>query len=177
MVKTEGLGLALRRPIGPRRLEHIIGAGDIGFDKGPRPVDRATHMAFGGQMHHRIGLMRRKCRIQRRTVADIGMDKGIVRALRRLGHIVQTGRIGQRIEVDHLMPARNRQTHHGRSDKTGPAGDEQLHAPPSHVKGLSNAANPCAVASLSESRASAPSGIGQSMPQLSQCTAPSHSGA
>ena len=127
MVKAEACRLALRRPIGARGLQHVVGAGDVGLDEIARPVDRPVDMGFGGQMHHRVGAVTRENPVQRGAVADIGLLEGIVRAVGDAGHVVQTGRIGQRIEVDHAMPPRDRQPHHRRSDEPGAAGDQQLH--------------------------------------------------
>ena len=44
------------------------------------PVDRAVDMAFGGQMHHRIGLVGGKDPVERGAVADVGLLEGVVRA-------------------------------------------------------------------------------------------------
>ena len=109
-------------------------------------------------------------------VADVGLLKGVIGAVRHRRDIVETGGIGQRVEVDDLMPARDGQPHDGRSDKTGTAGDEDLHVL-SIVKGLSKSARAGAAVSFSDKTGSVSPEIGQSMPQLSHLTAPSHSGA
>ncbi|OIQ66002.1 hypothetical protein GALL_524340 [mine drainage metagenome] len=78
-------------------------------------------MAFRGKVHHRIGLMHLKHPVQRGAVANIGFLKRISRRVRYRGHVLQTGRIGQRVKVDHRMPVADRLPHHRRSDKSSPA--------------------------------------------------------
>ena len=58
MMKAEIFRLALRCPIGAGGFQHHIGAGDIGVNEIPWPVDGSVHMRFSGQMHHSVGLMR-----------------------------------------------------------------------------------------------------------------------
>lgn len=55
-------------------------------------------MALCGRVHHRIGFMLGKYRIQRRAVADVGLLEGICGAFGHRGHIVEAGGIGQRID-------------------------------------------------------------------------------
>ncbi len=74
-------------------------------------------MAFGGQMHHGIGVVQGKDAVQRRAVADVGLFKAVQVRSRDRGHIVQTGGIGQGVEVHHLMPARHGQPHDRRADE------------------------------------------------------------
>ena len=122
-MKAEPLGLARARPIGPRGLKQIIGAGDIGIDKIARAVDGTVHMGFSGQMHHHIGLMLRKCRVQHGAVADVHMGEMIKRAVRHRRQVFQASRIGQRIDIHHLMAPTDGQPHNRRANKTGPPCD------------------------------------------------------
>ena len=78
-------------------------------------------------MHHDIGAVVGKHPVQRRTIPDIDLLEAIERRLRHHRHILEIGRIGQAIEVHHLMTPRNRQPHHGRSDEAGTAGDKKFH--------------------------------------------------
>ena len=84
-------------------------------------------MAFRGEVHHHIGPVLGKDMIERGTVADIGVFEGIKRAVGDRSEVFQAGGIGQCIEVDHAVPARNRKPDHCRSDKAGTAGDEDFH--------------------------------------------------
>ena len=86
-------------------------------------------MAFGSQMHDRVGLVLRQDSVQRRAVADIGLFKSVKRAIRDRGHVFKAGSIGQRIQIDDLMPARHGQPHHGRADEPCPTRYQQLHNP------------------------------------------------
>ena len=127
MVKPERLWPALRHPIAPRRLQHVEGPGDVGFNEIRRPVNRPVHMAFRGKVHHRIGAVGGENPVQRRAVTDVGLFERIKVRFCRIGHVVQTGRVGQRIDVDHFMPARNRQPHHSRADKARAPGYQKFH--------------------------------------------------
>ena len=62
-------------------------------------------------MHHGIGLVRVKDAHHRIPVADIRMFKGVQVAGRDRCNIVQTRSIGQRIDVDHLVPLSDGLTH------------------------------------------------------------------
>ena len=84
-------------------------------------------MAFCGQMHDRIGVVCGKHHVQRGAVTNIDLFKRIIRVIRDACDIVQTRGIGQRINIDHAMPARNGQTDHGRSDEPCAACDQNLH--------------------------------------------------
>ena len=132
MVKAEPLGPACGGPMAACGLEQGVGAGDVGLDEAARPVDGPIHMAFGGQMHDRIGAMVSQDAVHRGAVANISLFKGIKRAVRHGGQIIEAGGIGQLVDVHDMMPARHRQPHHGRADEPRPTCHEQLHdTPPS----------------------------------------------
>ena len=86
-------------------------------------------MAFGGQMHDRVGLMRVEHAVKRFAVADIDMLETVIRIVRDRRHILETGGIGQRIEVHDLMAVAHGLAYHGGPDKPRPAGDDQFHWP------------------------------------------------
>ena len=75
----------------------VVGAGgfqqrerayDIGLDKFACAVNAAVHMAFGGKVHYRIGLMLGEDFIQRGAVANIGLHEGIALAVGNAGDAV-----------------------------------------------------------------------------------------
>ena len=134
-------------------------------------------MGFCGQMHHRIWAMGGKDAVQRGPVADIGLFKRIGVRARNRSDILKAGRIGQRVKVHHLMPARHGQPHHGGADKPSPPGHKDLHSTPSQMKGLSKLAKSGAAASLAD-KTGAPVRP-QSIPMVgsSQRMPPSQSGA
>ena len=176
-MKAKPFGPPCPDPPGARGFEQCIGAGDIGIDESARPVDGAIHMGFRREMHDGIRRMGGKEPVHRGAIPDISLYKGIIGRIRHLGHIIETGRIGQRVEVDDLMPGTHRLPHHGRADEPGPAGDDQLHAAPSQVKGLSKSASTGAAASLPESTGSLSSPQSIPISGSSKRTAPSQSGA
>ena len=84
-------------------------------------------MALGGQVHDRIRRVRGEDPVEARAVADIGLFEGVKRALGGPGHVVETGGIGQRIEIDDRVPVRHRAPHHRRADEARAARDEDFH--------------------------------------------------
>jgi hypothetical protein len=56
-MEAEMLAPLLRQllPVGAHRLHQVEGAAHIALDKGPRPLDRAAHMALGRQVQHKVG--------------------------------------------------------------------------------------------------------------------------
>jgi hypothetical protein len=60
-------------------------------------------MAFGGEMHDRVGLVLGENPVHRGAVADIGLLEGVAGRVGHLGHVVEAGGIGQRIEVDDVV--------------------------------------------------------------------------
>ena len=141
VMKAEAFRAPGFRPVFARRLQHVVGAGDVGLDKIARPVNGAVHMAFRGQMHDHIRLPRRKDPSERRAVTDVCLFKHIARRVRDVFDIVEAGGIGQRVEVDHLMPARNRQPNNGGPDEPRASGHKYFHALSSQWKGLSKSLN------------------------------------
>ena len=56
MVQAEA-GLAFGRkglPVASHRLQQAEGARHVAFDEGAGPINRAVHVAFGGQVQHQI---------------------------------------------------------------------------------------------------------------------------
>ena len=176
MVEAEGFRPPLRLPIGARGLEHHIGAVDVGLDEITGTVDRAIYVGFCGQMHDGVGFVAVDRGLNGERIADVGLREGVVRRERHGGHVVQTGRVGQRVEVNNLVPAFDGKAHDGRSNKSGPAGDEKFHDAV-HSNGELKSAKLWAFASLSLSVAPEVS-LPQSTPisGSSKRTAPSHSG-
>ncbi len=154
MVKPEPFGPALPFPIGTRGFEQVEGAKHIRLDEGRGAVDGAVDMAFCGEVHDRIGSMRLQHPVERGAVADVDLFERISGRVRHVRHVVEAGGIGQRVEVDHIVPARNGQPDHRGPDEPGAAGDEQLHADTSKAKGLSISDRRGAAASLSDSTGS-----------------------
>ena len=123
-------------PVGARRLEQRVGAGDVGVDEGGRAVDRAVDVALGGEVHHRVGLVRGEDR------GRAPRGRGCRPARRRSGcspaTLVEVGevrRVGQRVEVDDLVAVGDRLPHHRRADEAGAARHQKPHAFTPYSKG------------------------------------------
>jgi len=177
-MKAEAVWPAGCVPIGACGLQQRIGAVDIGFDECTGGVDGPVHMAFRGKMHHGIGTLRAEDTRDSGLVANVGLVKPVARVGCNACHVVKAGGIGELVDVDHVMPLRNRQAHYGRANETCAAGHQNFHVAASYVNGLRNAAKLWALASLSDKmapRVSPP----QSMPRSgsSNRTAPSASAA
>ena len=134
-------------------------------------------MAFSGQMHDRVRAVVGQNAVERGPVADVDLFEGVSRRVGHRGHVVETGGIGQRIEVDDLMSARNRKAHHGGPDETSAARDEDLHAALPMVNGLSRSLRNGALASLSDRTGASVRPQSIPMSGSSNRTARSHSGA
>ena len=177
MVKPEAFRPPLRHPPRARRFKKRCSAQHIGGHKRIRPVNRAVHMAFGGQMHDCVRGKAGNRSIHRRPIPDIRFKEAVKRAVRHAGHVVQTGGIAQYIEVQHLVSRCNRLPHNSRSYKPGPAGDKDAHSYSFHSNGLSNSARLPASESLPDRIASPVRPQSIPISASSNRIAPSHSGA
>ena len=88
-------------------------------------------MAFGGEVHHRIGAMLRQDPVQRGAVANIRMLKAIARAAGHRRDVGQVRRIGQRVQIHDVKATLNRKAHHRGTDEPRPARHKNFHASPS----------------------------------------------
>ena len=66
-------------------------------------------------------------RVDRLTIADVGLFKGIVRAVGALGHIRKRAGVGQLVEVDDLVAVADGMADDRRTDEASAAGDEEFH--------------------------------------------------
>jgi hypothetical protein len=92
------------------------------------PVDRAVHVALGGEVHHGAGAVLREGGAHRLGVADVGADVDVAR-VRGLGaERGRAGRVGQLVDVHHhAIRGRQEVTQHRGTDEAVAAGDEQRH--------------------------------------------------
>jgi hypothetical protein len=93
-------------------------------------LDGAVVVALGGQMHHRVGLVFRENRFQLGPVADVDVLEGVARLIRHGRHVLEVGRVGQRVQVHHLVAIGDGAAHHGGADEPGAAGDQDLQLNP-----------------------------------------------
>ena len=82
------------QPIGAGGFEQAKSAHDIGLDEFARAIDGPIDMAFGCQMHHRIGLVLGKNAAHRCAVANINLLKGVALAGAAFGQRFEIACVG-----------------------------------------------------------------------------------
>ena len=92
------------------------------------PIYGPVIVALGSQVHDRVGAVAGEDVRHPWRVADVGLLEDVEGRAGGLGHILQIGRIGQDVEVHHLVSLGDSLAHHGRPDETGAAGDQNFHA-------------------------------------------------
>ena len=96
---VEELALPLPVPSVLGGLEHGQGAQDIGPREGQGVLDRAVHVALGGQMNHAVDVIFLKDSAHRLEIADVGPHEHVVRGLLDILQISQVAGVGQLIQV------------------------------------------------------------------------------
>ena len=82
-------------------------------------------MALGREVEDRIGPVAGEDAGQGARIADVGMLEGIARRGRDRGHILEAGRVGERIEIEDFSAVRTDPIEDEvGTDKAGAAGDE-----------------------------------------------------
>lgn len=130
VVEAEGSALVFRLlfEIGAGGFEQGEGADDIGLDKFACAVYAAVNVAFGGQVHDGAGLVLREDALERGTVADVGVFKGVTRGAGHGGEGLEVAGVGEFVEVDDaLAGVLDQVADKGGADKAGAAGDEEGH--------------------------------------------------
>ena len=118
----------------PRGFQQDEGADDVGLDEVGRPVDRAVDMAFGRQMHHRVGIVGREHLAHRGGVGDVGLDQDMAVVPKTFLQRVFRGGVGHLVDIDDdVIGVAQQVAHHGGADKSASAGQQKLH----------EAAHPC----------------------------------
>ena len=85
-------------------------------------------MRLRGQVHDCVWLEPGKHGADTRLVGDIGLDEFIAAVAGDSQQRLQVARVGQLVEVEHLMiGVIDQVTNQGRADETGAAGDENAH--------------------------------------------------
>ena len=106
-------------------------AADIGADEIVRPVDRPVDMRFGCEVENDIGLEVRDRPSHRVAVADIGLQEAVARIIADTAEAVEIGRIGQLVDVEHVVTTSDCVPNKRGSDESGSTSDQQLHTRPS----------------------------------------------
>jgi len=130
VVKAE-LGFALAGQglvIGAGGFQQRERADDVGLDEFACAVDAAVNMAFGGKVHHRIGLVLGEDFIQRGAVADVGLHEGVSLAVCHAADAVQIACVGKFVQIDHaVLRVVDDVAHNGGADKACAACYEDFH--------------------------------------------------
>jgi len=105
--KPERILMPVRKhlPIVTNRFKQSQGANHIGLDECARTVDRAIHMAFGGEIQHCIGLVLLQQARDQGAIADIALHENMVVVTLQRCQRVQVSRIGQGVQIDHTNAA------------------------------------------------------------------------
>src|SRR5438105_15698723 len=123
-------------------------------------------MAFRRKMHDAIDLLAKHHIGHRRLIADVDLVKSIARIASNLRERNRTRGIGELIDIDNPdAEIAHQMTADRRTNKSRPAGDQNLHQFPSspYRNPLSTVANAGALRSLSDRTGAAPPS-GQSIP-------------
>lgn len=84
-------------------LEKVIGAEDVGVNEVFRTVDGSVHVALGGEVHDGIRRVFFKEAVDDGGIANIGLDKGVVRVIKAASKGGKVSRIGELVDIDDLM--------------------------------------------------------------------------
>ena len=88
-----------------------------------RPVDRAVDVAFGGEVHHRVGTVCLEHLLDRGGVGDVGLDEEVAGVAARLLERLFRGGVGHLVHVDHaVVGGADEMADHGRADEAAAAG-------------------------------------------------------
>ncbi len=95
--------------------------------KGHRSGDAAVHVAFRGEVHHRIDFFLPHQGRDPLRIADVHFDEAVVGRPFKVLEVGQVARIGEGIEVDdpHVGMAGHPAAHHVGTDESGAACDEE----------------------------------------------------
>ncbi len=120
------LRLALQAlPVGARPVEHHLRADHVGAHERARIGDRAIDVALGGQMHHGLRLELGVEGVDAGRVADVGLFQAVARVVLQRLERDRVGRIGHRIERQHLVAEILHEVQHQRgADEAAAAGHE-----------------------------------------------------
>ena len=130
MVKAEAiLGSAVERcPMPPSRLEQLEGAVDVRLDERARAIDRAVHVALGGEMHDDVGLVILEDAAERAGIADVGVFEAVARVVGDTGQIVEVAGVGQLVEVqDLVIGVGDEVAHDSRADEACASRHDEAH--------------------------------------------------
>ena len=119
------LGRRERRPVGPGRLQEPERAHDVRIDEVAGAVDRAVHVALGGEVDDRPNLVLGQEPFDEAAVGDVAADEDVPRVVGQAVEIADVARVGELVEVhDPLTGGGEPVDHEVGADEAGAAGDE-----------------------------------------------------
>ena len=107
------LGAGQREPIGPRRLQHRKGSGDVRLDERVAAGDRAVDVALRREMDHMIRLKRLERFRDRASVADVVFGEAVVRRIVDRCERSEIACIGESVDVEHVDASADQPPAHG----------------------------------------------------------------
>ena len=128
--ETEALLLGGRESaiVGEGGLQQVIGAEDVGVDEVAGAIDGAIHMAFRGEVHYGIREVLGKESGERGGIAEVVLDKRVMRIFQIAVERREVSRVGEFVEVDHLVSGFIKDLPHKvGTNEASAAGDQDFH--------------------------------------------------
>ena len=118
-------------PVATHRIQQALGAQHVGRDERLRRVDRAVDVRLSGKVKHRVNLVLPQQLGYEGGIPDIAFDKYVPRVPIEIGQRTAVARVRQQIKIDQFgnfpVSALQRQTDEISADKSGAAGNEEVH--------------------------------------------------
>ena len=114
----------IEAPVCLCRVQHNLGADDVGIQKDLRVGDAAVHMTFRGEIDHGVNGIRIENPVDRGSVADVRVYKMVSGIVFNILEVLKITGIGQSIDIDDgiLRVFFAHQVDKVASDKSGAAG-------------------------------------------------------
>ena len=129
MIETLALVFFRKRlPVKLGCLQQGKGSHDVCTRKSERILDAAIHMAFGRQVDNTVHMVLLHQFANLLEIADVRLDKRIVRLIFDVFQVCQVSGVGQFVQVDDpiIRIFVYKQPHYMRSDESGSAGNDDI---------------------------------------------------
>ena len=115
-------------PVGPHRFQQMEGPDDVGLDEFAWPVDRAVHVRFGCEVHHRARLVLCQQLADQGRITKVALDEHMARVAGQRCQILQIAGVGEFVEVDNRFVGAGQPVQYKvAAYEAGAAGDENGH--------------------------------------------------
>jgi hypothetical protein len=112
----------------PRGLQQHEGADDVALNEVAGSVDGPVDVAFGGQVHHRIGVVRGEGGGHRARIRDVCPHQYVAGMLAGFLERVLGRGVGHLVDVDNdMVGVAQHVADHGGTDKPASTGQQNLH--------------------------------------------------